>query len=107
MTRFVLLFLLCAGSAGCDCHSCGGVPLEVVDAMTGEPIPAAEASFARHAHGRRHRVKSDLKVGEYRIWVRAPGYRQVTERVDINRVCEDFEAGCPTRAPYIVALERR
>lgn len=106
--RFVVLLFCVMCPLGCDCDPCGGMGLEVVDAMTGRPIPNAEATVAVHAHGRRHRVGDRLQSGEYRLWVRAPGYRQITERVDIPSACLDFETGeCPVGGLYTVALERR
>ncbi|MCR9163623.1 MAG: hypothetical protein ACE37F_15550 [Nannocystaceae bacterium] len=106
--RLLSCSLLALWVAGCDCDPCPGVPLEVVDAMTGDPIPNAEARMATHAHGRRHRVEDGrLADGAYRLWVRAPGYRTVTEKVEIAVRCVDFEGFCPDRDAYTVALERR
>lgn len=106
--RFVPLVFCVLWFTGCDCDPCGGMTLEIVDAMTGRPVSGAEATVAVNAHGRRHRVGERLQTGEYRLWVRAPGYRQVTETVDIPSGCADFETGeCPVGGIYTVALERR
>ncbi len=93
-------------ASACDCDECGGYPFEIVDARTGDPIADAEAVVAQDAFARRFPVDGVLDPGVYRLWVRADGYRQHTERVDLALRCADEDGGCnlPT---YTVALEPR
>lgn len=102
----LILLSFLGGSAGCDCHECDPW-LEVVNAQTGEPVTDAEAVVALTAYGRRFPLEGrSLEPGTYRLWVRAPGFRQVTEWVDIETACEDFESG-ECNGAYTVALEPR
>lgn len=102
----LILLSFLAGTVGCDCHECDNW-LEVVNAQTGAPVTDAEAVVALTAYGRRFPLEGgSLEPGTYRLWVRAPGFRQFTEWVDIETACEDFETGACNGA-YTVALEPR
>ena len=102
-----MAFLVVATIAGCECRECGGMWLEVIDAETGEVVQGARVAYAESIYAPRQHATKSLPPGEYKVWVRADGYRNWYGQVEIPVVCADSETGeCPDRV-HAIEVEPR